>query len=375
MRIGIVCPYTFDVPGGVQVHVRDLADALILRGHEVSVLAPADHDTPLPSYVEAAGKAVPVPYNGAVARMLFGPRSAARVRRWLRDGTFDVLHIHEPLTPSLSILACWAADGPIVGTFHAASERSRMMSAAYGILQPALEKITARIAVSEDARDTLVRHLGGDAVLIPNGVSVRQYVGARPLASVRRDGEVLGFLGRVDEPRKGLVVLLRAFVQLAETRPGLRLVVAGPGDLDAVDAEVPAALRDRVQLLGPVSEADKPGVYAAADLFVAPNLGGESFGIILLEAMATGVPVLASDLEAFRNVLDGGRAGALFRTGDPADLAARAAELLDDPGRQARLVAAGRRVAARYDWDTVVRDVVAVYETVVRPGEPVRPRD
>jgi len=375
MRVGLVCPYTFDVPGGVQVHVRDLAEALLHLGHDVSVLAPAA-DVPLPPYVVPAGRAVPVPFNGAVARMTFGPRSAARVRRWLREGAFDVLHVHEPTAPSLSMLACWAADGPIVATFHAASSQSRTMSAAYGILQPTLEKITARIAVSEDARDTLVRHLGGDAVLIPNGVSVRHFLGALPLPGVREDNsEVLGFLGRVDEPRKGLVILLRAFVRLAEARPGLGLLVVGPGDLDALDEEIPAGLRHRVRTLGPVGEAEKPGAYASADVFVAPNLGGESFGIVLLEAMAAGVPVLASDLEAFDAVLDGGRAGELFRTGDPDDLARAAAALLDDPQRQAILVAAGSAVARRYDWDTVVRDVIAVYETVAEPGRRVRSHD
>jgi phosphatidylinositol alpha-mannosyltransferase len=373
--VGLVCPYTFDVPGGVQVHVRDLAEALIRLGHEVSVLAPAA-DVPLPPYIVPAGRAVPVPFNGAVARMTFGPRSAARVRRWLREGAFDVLHLHEPTAPSLSMLACWAADGPIVATFHAASPQSRTMSAAHGILQPTLEKITARIAVSEGARDTLVRHLGGDAVLIPNGVSVRQFQGALPMPGVRLDGaELLGFVGRVDEPRKGLAVLLRAFARIADARPGLNLLVIGPGDLDALDEEIPARLRHRVRWLGPIDEVDKPRAYATADVFVAPNLGGESFGIVLLEAMAAGVPVLASDLDAFRAVLDAGRAGELFRTGDPEDLARRAAALLDDPQRRAELVTAGARVAQRYDWDTVVRDVLAVYETVAQPGLRVRSHD
>ena len=170
MRVGIVCPYSLDVPGGVQNHVRDLAEVLIDLGHSVSVLAPADDDTPVPSYVVSAGRAVPVPYNGSVARLAFGPLSAARVRRWIREGEFDVLHIHEPATPSLSLLALWAATGPIVGTFHTAMPRSRMMSAASSILRPALEKISARIAVSEPARATLVQHLGGEPVVIPNGL-------------------------------------------------------------------------------------------------------------------------------------------------------------------------------------------------------------
>ncbi len=174
MRIGIVCPYTWDVPGGVQQHIRDLAEALIELGHEVSVISPADDDTPLPDYVVPAGRAVPVPYNGSVARLAFGFLSAARVRRWVREGNFDVLHVHEPAAPSLSLLACWVADGPIVATFHTAMPRSRLIHATSPVLQTALEKISARIAVSEAARTTLVEHMGGDAVLIPNGVTVRR---------------------------------------------------------------------------------------------------------------------------------------------------------------------------------------------------------
>ncbi len=208
MRVGMVCPYSFDVPGGVQAHVRDLADELIRTGHEVSVLAPADDDEDLPPYVVAAGRAIPVPYNGAVARVSFGPVSAARVRRWVRDGEFDVLHVHQPDSPSLALLACWAAIGPIVATFHFRAERSRALNAAYGILQTALEKISARIAVSEYARATLVEHLGGDAVLIPNGVSVRAFRGAEALEGWPGSGGSLGFLGRIDEPRKGLQLLL-----------------------------------------------------------------------------------------------------------------------------------------------------------------------
>ena len=181
VRIGIVCPYTWDVPGGVQAHIRDLAEELIREGHEVSVLASADDDEPLPSYVVPAGRAVPVRYNGSVARLTFGPISNARVRRWLRDGEFDVLHVHEPAAPSLSLLACYAADGPIVATFHAANPRSRVLRVMSPTLQPALEKIRARIAVSEAARRTLVEHFGGDAVVIPNGVDVAAFRGATPL--------------------------------------------------------------------------------------------------------------------------------------------------------------------------------------------------
>ena len=156
MRIGIVCPYSWDVPGGVQSHVRDLAEALIEIGHEVSVISPADDDTPLPPYVVGAGRAVPVPYNGSVARLSFGFLSVNRVRRWLSQGAFDVLHVHEPGIPSLSLLACWVASGPIVATVHTAIPRSRVLVVTYPVLRTALEKINGRIAVSEAARTTLV---------------------------------------------------------------------------------------------------------------------------------------------------------------------------------------------------------------------------
>jgi phosphatidylinositol alpha-mannosyltransferase len=364
VRIGIVCPYTWDVPGGVQSHVRDLTEALFASGHEVSVIAPADDDAPLPPYVVSAGRAVPVPYNGSVARLSFGFLSAARVRRWIREGRFDVLHVHEPASPSLGVLACWAADGPIVATFHASFERSRALSAAGPILQSALEKITACIAVSEKARKTLVEHLGGDAVLIPNGVTTERYAMATPLPGWPGDDGALGFLGRMDEQRKGLPVLLRAFERLGRERPGLRLLLAGPGDADEVRARVSPELRDRVVNLGLVSEADKVRALHSVDVFVAPNTGGESFGIVLAEAMAAGAPILASDIAAFSRVLLGGRAGALFPVGDAEALAAAAADLLDDAPRRKQLSDEAKTAVRAYDWSTVARDVVRVYETV-----------
>src|SRR4029077_10564087 len=325
------CPYTWDVPGGVQEHIKDLAMDLIGLGHEVSVISPADDDTPLPGYVVPAGRAVPVPYNGSVARLAFGPLSAARVRRWVKEGGFDVLHVHEPAAPSLSLLACWVADGPIVATVHTATPRSRVMHAAYPALQTALEKITGRIAVSEAARTTLVEHMGGDAVLIPNGVTVRRYEKASTLPGWPRPRGALGFLGRMDEPRKGLDVLLHAFGTLGADRPQLRLLIAGPGDAGDVIDRGPTPLRERVVLLRQVSEEGKARVYHSVDVFCAPNTGGESFGIVLAEAMAAGAPIVASDLDAFRQVLRGGRAGELFTTADPAALAAAAGRLLGEP--------------------------------------------
>ncbi|GAA1592315.1 glycosyltransferase family 4 protein [Actinoplanes couchii] len=365
MRIGIVSPYSFDVPGGVQNHIMDLAEALIGLGHTVSVLAPADDDADLPAYVVPAGRAVPLPYNGSVARISFGPVSTARVRRWLRRGEFDVLHVHEPFTPSLSFLAVLSARGPVVATFHTAMTRSRALSAAQNFLQPAMEKITARIAVSELARKVQVEHLGGGAVEIPNGVAVAKFASAAPLPGWPGEGGSLGFLGRFTEPRKGFPLLRTAFVALARERPGLRLLVAGPGDRDELYDDVPADLHDRVEFLGLVSESDKARMLRSVDVYVAPNTGGESFGMILTEAMAAGATIAASDLDAFRRVLDGGRAGALFPNGDTKALAGLLGELLDDPARRADLASCARLAVGAFDWPSVANRVLEVYATSI----------
>jgi phosphatidylinositol alpha-mannosyltransferase len=370
VRIGIVCPYSFDVPGGVQNHVMDLAEALIGLGHEVSVLAPADEDSPLPPYVVPAGRAVPLPYNGSVARIAFGPVSTTRVRRWITRGDFDVLHVHEPFTPSLSMLAVLCARGPVVATFHTAMTRSRVLSAAQGVLQILLERITARIAVSALARRVQVEHMDGGAVEIPNGVAVAKFAGVEPLPGWPGEcavgaGGTLGFLGRFTEPRKGFPILRDAFVALAPDRPGLRLLVAGPGDADDLYGQFPAELRERVTFLGMVSEADKARMLRSVHLYVAPNIGGESFGMILTEALAAGTTVVASDLDAFRRVLDGGRAGRLFPTGDAVALGGALAELLDDADRRAALTGCGEQVAANFDWPVVARRVLEVYAAAI----------
>jgi phosphatidylinositol alpha-mannosyltransferase len=368
MRIGIVCPYSFDVPGGVQFHVRDLAESLIARGHTVSVLAPADEDTPIPDYMTSAGRAIPVHYNGAVARVTFGPVTAARVRRWLAAGEFDVLHLHEPVTPSLGMLALWIADGPIVATFHTSLVRSRPLQMAYPLVRQSMEKILARIAVSEDARRTLVEHMGGDAVVIPNGVNVQMFADAEPDARWTGTAEAptIAFLGRLDEPRKGLEVLLGAVPDVLRTYPGARFLVAGRGDTGP--DEVRELIGDdsrAVEFLGGISDEDKTRLLASVDVYCAPQTGGESFGIVLVEAMSAGTAVVASDLGAFRRVLEDGTAGVLFRTGDSRDLGATLVRVLGDEQLRRELVATASTVVQRYDWSSVTHEVLTVYEMVV----------
>jgi phosphatidylinositol alpha-mannosyltransferase len=363
VRVGIVCPYSLDVPGGVQNHVKDLAEALIDRGHTVSVLAPSEA-ADLPAYVVPAGRAVPVPYNGSVARLSFGPMAAARVRRWVRDGRFDVLHLHEPATPSLSLLALWAADCPVVATFHSSNDRSRALSASASLLRPSMEKINARIAVSEYARDTFVHHVGGEPVVIPNGLYVDRFAHARPRDDWRGRGGTLAFVGRLDEPRKGFALLADAFGRIADDRPGLGLLVVGGGDIDAARDRLPAPVRDQATFLGAASDADKAAALRTADIYVAPNTGGESFGIVLVEAMASGATVLASDLPAFRRVLADGGLGELFVAGDADDLSGKLRALLGDAERRAALQHAARHGVRRYDWASVSAQIEQVYETI-----------
>lgn len=364
----MVCPYSLAAPGGVQAHVMGLARGLHSLGHQVEVLAPAAANNAaqaLPEFVTSAGRGVRVPYNGSVVPLVFGPVAANRARRWMHDHDFDLLHLHEPVSPSLSLIALALAEVPVVATFHFATTRSRVLAAAQGLLQPTMEKITARIAVSPLARRVQVEYLGGDAVEIPNGVDVSQLAGARPLAGYPRTGGTVGFVGRFSEPRKGMPVLLAALRTLIRTRPELRLVVVGHGDAGALLRAAGSELASRMRVLGPLDDDAKAAVLASVDVLCAPALGGESFGIVLTEAMAAGTPVVASDLDAFRLVLDDGRAGLLVPVGSPVALTAALRSLLDDPARRAEFAAAGRRRAAMWDWPVVARRVLQVYQSAV----------
>ena len=230
MRIGMVCPYSFDVPGGVQAQVLQLAEVMRARGHEVSVLAPASPHVELPDYVVSGGKAVPIPYNGSVARLRFGPATHRKVKKWLQQGDFDVLHLHEPNAPSLSMLALQAAEGPIVATFHTSTTKSLTLSVFQGILRPYHEKIVGRIAVSDLARRWQMEALGSDAVEIPNGVDVASFADAQRLDGYPRPGRTVLFLGRYDEPRKGMAVLLGALPALVERFADIEILIVGRGD-------------------------------------------------------------------------------------------------------------------------------------------------
>ena len=361
MKIGFVSPYAWDVPGGVQAHIRDLATFYSHQGHHVSVLAPAsDEGAITDDFVVPAGRPVAIPYNGAVARVLFGPVAASRVRQWIATEDFDILHLHEPAIPSLSLLACSIAEGPMVGTFHAAAPRQRVAFAIAPVLEPIIEKLRARIAVSEVARETLTIHLDTDAVVIPNGISAAFFSAAQPNPEWKKP-HTIGFIGRFSEPRKGLGVLLEALPNIARIFPDVRILIAGPGEGIEAMQSVNPSLRNRLQFLGRINDVDKASFLKSLDLYVAPNTGGESFGIILAEALAAGVPVIASDIPAFRYLLDEGKYGALFENESADSLAKTIIELFRSREKRDWLRMQGLERAQRFDWSSVSDEIMNVY--------------
>ena len=370
LKIGIVCPYSWDTPGGVQNHIRDLAEFLIESGHDVSVLAPAIDESNLPEYVVNAGKPISIPYNGAVARVLFGPVAFARVRQWISQGEFDLLHLHEPAIPSISLLACWAADGPMVGTFHAAAKRQKIIFAIGPILEPAIEKLSARIAVSEAARLTLTDHLDTDAVIIPNGIYANRYTDGKAIE--KWSGNTIGFIGRFEEPRKGLSVLVDALPVISRFAPDVKIFVAGPGDPAEVIEGIDPQLRQRFEFLGKITESEKADFMSSVAVYVAPNTGGESFGIILAEALAGGACVVASDIPAFDDLLGHGEFGALFESESSTELAKVVIDLLRDETKRKELSARGKERAKMFDWTVVAQQIYSVYEMSIVGSQKVR---
>ena len=365
-RIGIVCPYGWDTPGGVQSHVRDLAEYLIREGHFVSVLAPAIDDENLPSYVTSAGRPISIPYNGAVARVLFGPIAFSRVRHWISQGDFDVLHLHEPAIPSISLLACWAAEGPLVGTFHAAAKRQKVTFAVAPFLEPVIEKLNARIAVSEAARETLTEHLDTDAIVVPNGIYASLYRDGK--LDERWTGNTLGFIGRFEEPRKGLSVLTQALPAIIAEFPDVKIFVAGPGESSDTLKDIQPSLRSRFTFMGRISEEEKANFLASVGLYIAPNTGGESFGIILAEALAAGASVVASDIPAFDSLLGHGDYGTLFQSENSDDLATKVIELLKNSARRKAIADRGKIYAQSFDWDVVADKIYDVYQMAMVGG-------
>lgn len=359
VRIGLVCPYSLTIPGGVQGQVLGLARSLRALGHEVRVLGPSDGPPP-DACVTPLGNSIPLASNGSVAPLAPDLPCALRTIRALRDEDFDVVHLHEPLCPGPTLTALLFTDSPVIGTFHRSGA-----SSAYELLKPAVRWVTRRLdmrcAVSEDARRTAEQALGGEYELLFNGIEVDRFSKAAPWPTAAR---TIFFIGRHEE-RKGLAVLLDAMAALPTD---VRLWVAGDGPQTAA-LQARTAGDERIEWLGRVSDEEAAARLKGADVFCAPSLHGESFGVVLLEAMAAGVPIVASDLPGYRNVANPEVHAVLVAPGDAAALAAGIRRVLDDPSLAARLVAAGDGRADEFAMDTLAERYLELYDQLLRrPG-------
>lgn len=372
LKIGIVCPYGWDTPGGVQIHIKELAEWLIRNGNEVSVIAPVTDDQAIKEdFVISAGRPVPIPFNGSVARVLFGPLASSRVKQWIENGNFDLMHIHEPAIPSIGLLAGWAGEGAIVATFHASTSRLRAFNAVATALDPLIERISGKIAVSEIARQTLKERFNTEAVVIPNGIHINKFE-ITPAKPEWKGQFNIGFLGRFNESRKGLDLLVSSLPNVISKYPQTKLLIAGPGDQDVALKKIPESLHRYIEFLGPLSEEDKVAFFKSLAIYIAPNTGGESFGIILGEAMASRTPIIASDLPAFKALLENGKYGELFRSEDEKSLSSSIVDLLSNSEKRALMARAGFEKAKELDWERVASAIFGVYELALSGGKGVQ---
>jgi len=357
MRILLACPYAWDAPGGVQVHVRQLAVRLRQQGHEVLVLAPSS-SRPADPFVRLAGRPIRIPYNESIAPISPTPRAYAATRDALRSFRPDVVHVHEPFVPGPSMFAALISRAPVVATFHAYADRSLLLSAAAPALRGIWKRLAVRVAVSHAAAAFVSRVGKGDLRIVPNGANVEMFASAEPARLP--EGRRLLFVNRLD-PRKGFRVMVAAFRVLASERPDVVLVVAGDGPERPAVQDLPNEIRERVVMLGNVPHEELPPYHAASEVFCAPATGRESFGIVLVEAMAAGLPMVASDIPGYREVVRNGIDGMLVPPRDPAALAGAVSEVLDDPDTAKRLGEAGRSRAKRYSWETVAGEIEEIY--------------
>ena len=351
LRIGIVSPYSLTVPGGVQQQVLGLARSLRAKGHEVRVLGPCDGPPP-DAFVTPLGNSLPTAVNGSIAPLAPDASAALRTIRALNDEAFDVVHVHEPLVPGPSLTALLVKMAPVVATFHSAGE-----SAAYRTFSRQLKwvasRIDIRVAVSKDAVELAQRYIGGDYEILFNGIELGDYSSPSPTP---RENAIF-FIGRHEE-RKGLSILLEAVSKLP---PDVRVWIASDGPQTA-ELKTRFASDSRIEWLGRISDSEKISRMSRASVFCAPSLHGESFGVVLLEAMAAGTPVVASNLDGYRNVATDDETALLVETGNVAGLASALARVLVDPRLAARLTANGREHAQRFSMDALADRYIEMYE-------------
>ena len=368
MKIGLASPYDITWPGGVTVHISRLADRLEAAGHEVKILAPhsPSRDLPVGCEVIPLGRSVPVPAGGSVARVSLSLWLDHKVRDVLSRESFDLVHIHEPLMPVLSLTVLRHSNAVNVGTFHAVHGKFRNYGWSFPILRRWFKRLDGCIAVSPAAREYVERFFRAEYEIIPNGIDVENFSRPKEPIPGLNDGKTnILFVGRM-EKRKGFRYLLEAYGKLKWENPNIRLVVVGPGspDRDCYRIMSERNLQD-VVFAGTVSYEDLPRYYQSAHICCAPATGRESFGIVLLEAMASGKPVVATNIKGYAAVVEHGRQGLLAPPKDASKLAEALGFLINDPKLREQMGAAGREKAARFEWDLVAKQIMGYYDQVM----------
>jgi phosphatidylinositol alpha-mannosyltransferase len=367
MKIGLVTPYVYPLPGGVNEHVRFLYENLRLRGHDVRIIT-SSHGLQRSSEgdVIRIGKGFSVPTNGSVGTITVSPRYVSQVKRVLEQERFDLLHFHEPFVPFLSLIVLRQSTSVNIATFHAYAGFSPAMELGSKTLPGYARKLHGRIAVSAAARHFVDRFFPGDYKVIPNGVNVGRFQRAVPIARWQDGTPNVLFVGRLED-RKGLPHLLKAFrlIRKSGLKARLLIVGSGPQEREARRYVLTRGLQN-VEFLGRVSDAEKAQLFKTADVFVSPATGRESFGIVLLEAMAAGAPIVCSDIHGYKGVVQRDRQGILVPPRDAKALAAAISELLLDPALRARLGASGQARAEQFSWERVTAKVEEYYGFVIR---------
>jgi phosphatidylinositol alpha-mannosyltransferase len=367
LKIGLVTPYVYPVPGGVNEHVRFLYENLRMRGHDVRILT-SSHGLQRSSEgdVIRIGKGFSVPSNGSMGTITLSPRYVSQVQKVLDREHFDLLHFHEPFVPFLSLVVLRQSSSVNVATFHAYAGFSPSMELGKRTLSSYAGRLHGRIAVSAAARHFADRFFPGDFKVIPNGVNVGRYQRAVPIARWQDGCANILFVGRLED-RKGLPHLLKAFRLIRKSGAECRLLVvgSGPQEREARRYVMTRGLQN-VEFLGRVTDSEKAQLFKTADIFVSPATGRESFGIVLLEAMAAGTPIVCSDIHGYKGVVQRGRQALLVPPHDAKSLAAAISELLADPALRARMGAAGQERAEQFSWERITARVEAYYGFVIR---------
>ncbi len=371
MKIGLVSPYDYSFPGGVVNHISHLADHFCKWGHQVKIIAPRLKDTKLTPDVElkAVGRPLPIPYGGSIARIPLSPWLPVQIKKVLSEEKFDILHLHEPFAPLLCVSTLAQSTCTNVGTFHACHAGSRTYYVTQPVLKPWFKKLHGKIAVSKAALNFVNRYFpGGEYHIIPNGINVERFTPEGPHRKEFADGKLnVLFVGRL-EKRKGLGRLINACALIKKEFPDFRLIVVGPGTRlrPGYEEQAQELKLDNIVFTDFVSDAELPEYYRTADIFCAPATGGESFGIVLLEAMACGKPVVASSIEGYASVLTHDAEGLLVAPSDEEGLAQALISLLNDRSRREQMGAKGKVKAQNYSWENIARQVMDFYRSLLR---------